>query len=82
MIRDDAWDKGEFAILVSTPRMSHDALSVEIDTRSPDAIALVREGICRAHRGLDTIDFLSKMMVQYLETRRGDLTCHKCKERF
>ena len=62
--------------------MSHDALSVELDTRSPDAIALVREGICRFHRRVDSSDILSRMMTTYLETRRGDLTCHKCKERF
>jgi len=79
---EQPWSKGEFAILVSTPRMSHDALSVELDTRSPGAIAVVREGICLWHRRMDTHDILSRMMTTFLETRRGDLTCHKCKERF
>jgi hypothetical protein len=79
-MQEKQWDKGEFAILVSTPRMSDDALSVEID-RSPSAIAVVREGICMYHRTNDSNGILSRMMVTYLDTRRGDLLCHKCKAR-
>jgi hypothetical protein len=62
--------------------LSASELVDDLPQRSTGAIEVVRQGICSYHRDGETHGILSRMMVSFLERRRGSLICAVCSEQF
>jgi hypothetical protein len=77
MTRAPNWSKGEFAIVLTSYRLSNEELQQDIPNRSVGAIDIVREGIHAFHQGMN-VSMLSNIMIDFLERRRGSLKCPKC----
>jgi len=83
MVRAPEWTEGEFEVVLRGCGVSDEELAGRLPggRRSPGAVGVVREGIHSFHKGRN-ISMLSKMMLRYLESRRGALVCPKCGTRF
>lgn len=81
MGRAPDWTESEFEVVLNACGVLDEELAGRLPGRSPGAVRVVRAGIHSFHRGRN-ISMLSKMMLRYLESRRGALVCPKCGTRF
>lgn len=81
MVRAPEWTEIEFKTVIYNPQLSDEELAQKLETRSTDAVAIVRDGIHRFHTGKENCGILSKMMINMLQKRQRPITCHKCKGR-
>ena len=77
--RQSAWTLAEFAILIASPSVDSKVLSeTDLDSRSPGAIDVVRQGVHLYLSGEDSHGILSELMTKFLEPRRGHVLCAAC----
>lgn len=79
VVRAPEWTEDEFEVVLRGYGLCHQEVAGTLPggRRSPGAVGVVREGIHSFHKG-HNISMLSKMMLRYLEHRRGTLICPKC----
>ena len=82
MTREANWTAAEFERLLQAHDRANESLSEVLPGRTPDAIAVVRQGIHRYHAGQSNADILSKLMLSALATKRGTTVCPLCMTRF
>ena len=81
MARKPDWTESEFEVVLNGYGISDEELAGRLPERSLGAVGVVRSGIHSFHKG-GNISMLSKVMLRYLEDRRGTLTCPKCGGKF
>jgi hypothetical protein len=75
--RAPEWTREEFAVLLSSPTLSDEAVGGEVQ-RSAGAVAVVRQGVHLLLQSEPTHNMLSRMMIAYLEPRREHMPCAVC----
>ena len=75
--REPDWSDGEFHTLLAHPHLKAEGFSALLPGRTAGAIEVVREGICRYHRG-EANALLSRVMLQELAAKKGLHTCGAC----
>ena len=75
------WTRGEFAILLTSRLMSDEEAAAEIESRSPGAVKIIRDALHELHATGQANDRLSRMMLEYVSRRAGQLHCPRCNER-
>ena len=75
------WNEDDFHTLLANSQCSTDYLAALLPDHRPEAVAIVRQGVCDYHKKRLNI-LLSDMMIAELRAKKGLRACYVCGELF